>query len=337
VIRLAVMLLAGCAAGCGGLPLSTNEQPSQPGEPPASSGNAGDASGPFTEHEPLLPPEGAPPSTAIVPASAPDEKSASVTPGIEVQEVPGPPGSKVQVSWREPLEDVARRLKPYADRAPESLDSFSRLKLLQLKREALLVLLLSGRYDSEDCRQILEVFRKHTLTNVEIEALKFVLYQHLGEMEKRNEALESIEREARGKPQFRLEGVCFSEKVVGFRAVVPLASSVFAPGDRVQIYGEFQGAVARSAPGGQAEQQIQVFLSVLDEEGKTVDTAEFLSRADGTRRLAPHEGPETRSYFVGEYAIPKSLRPGRYQLRLSGTDLVAQTEAQSVLSFDVKM
>jgi hypothetical protein len=198
------------------------------------------------------------------------------------------------------------------------------------------MLLLSGRYDSEECRLILDVFKKHAATNVEIEGLRFVLYQHLGETEKRNEALETLEREARGKPQFRVEGVCFCEKVVGFRAVVPVARPAFAAGDRVTIYGEFQGMAVRSAPGGQSEQQMQIFLSVLDEGGKTVDTVEFLGRDAGTRRLAAHEGSETRSYFVGEYALPASLRPGRYQLRLSATDLVAQAETQAVISLEVK-
>ncbi len=331
--RCALILVVTGIAGCSGGPFGRSGATDTSGRD-----RAGEVPDPFIDHEPLVPADEPQLPPYPTPATANEGTRVTIVPEIERGEVPQlqTAAPKITETWRESLETIARKLKLYVDREPGSLTNFARLQLLQLKREALLLLLISGRFDSEECRLILDVFKKHEFTNLELEGLKFVLYQRLGETEKRTECLEYLERETRGTLQFRLEGVCFCEKAVGYRAVVPVRRSVFRPGAYVQIYGEFSGAATRSTPAGYLEQQIQVYLTLLYEAGTTVDTVELLSRSDGTRRLSSNEQPDTKSYFLGTYRLPQSLAPGTYQLRLAATDLVGQTEAHAVLSFKVE-
>jgi len=315
-------------AGCAGLGLETKEAPG-PVEPPSP---------PQVEAPPLLPPlrpaevGGA---SGDIPAGVTHTGggigTVTVVPQVERGRKP------LGRTWdaRAELEAVAEKLSRYLEREPGKLSDFDRLKLLKLKRQALLLLLFTEQFDGEACRRILEVFRRHPQTTLELQGLLFALYQHLGEIQKRNEVFTTLSEALKGTPAFRLEGVCFCEKVVGYRAVVPVVKAVFPPGRTVTIYGEFEGAAVRSLTGGAREQQIQIYLTVLDSNGTVIDTVEFLSRRDGTRRLSPGETASTRSYFVGSYTLAQTLKPGKYQLRLTATDLVGHKESHADLQFEV--
>ncbi len=350
-------LIAAALAGCIGAPL---EQ--APAYPPEQNAAAAGAETVFPDLQPIVPPrsDAGPPADASVRRDAAGNAAASARTGESVlgaAAMPSPETADARIvpqvdaergaaapiarrddraSLQESLADVTRKLEAFKDRAAEDLDTFSRLKLMRLETEALLLLLLTNETEREECGRILQVLKQFPAASLEVAGLQFVLYQRLADYGKRDEMLEYLAREARARPLFRLEGVVFCEKVAGYGNVVPAPSTTFQGGQRVAVYSGVRGAEARTSSGGGREQHVQAYLSVLDRDGKVIDTVEFTDKAGGIRRLAENESPDSPSYLFGEYTLPANLPPGPYRLRLSATDRVGLTESSVTASFDVR-
>ena len=353
-IRIAAPL-ALALAGCIGAPPERAAAPS-----PAAAAAAPEAEAVFPELVPIVPPR----SDALPPAAAPARRAASdnagfVPRGAEaslgaasmppaeiseariVPQVDGAPAAALtarrdeQAVRREALADVAGRLDAFKDRTAADLDAFSRLKLLRLETEALLLLLLTNETEREECGRILKIVTRFPAASLEVAGLRFVLYQRLADYAKRDEMLEHLAREARAKPLFRLEGVVFCEKAAGYGDVVPLARTTFRSGQRVAVYSGVRGAATRELPDGRREQHIQAYLSILDRGGKIVDKVSFTDKAGGVRRLAEDAPPDSPGYLYGEYTLPPNLPAGPYRLKISATDLINHTESDAAAAFDV--
>lgn len=250
------------------------------------------------------------------------------------------PVSTTPLTIEQELADVVRSLDGYEGRDFESLQFFEKHALFKLQKRGVLLLMLTGRDNGEACRKILNSLERFALaSNLELEGLKFSLYQNFAKVNKRNGALTFIMKKLKKNMggRFKLEEVRFCKKVLAFRQYLNVPEPVsFAPGQQVTIYCEFIGADSMIRPNSQdREQQIEVYLQLLNDKEQIVDIIPFLKREHGTRILKPDDFYNDRSYINGVYNIPDSLRPGKYRIKLSATDLVSKDVAYAFLDFDI--
>ncbi len=325
--------------------------PGNPAAPDPADTNIADI---FGEHEPVLPGEeefpGAEPKHALYKKQTQQGASPSEDSGFQMQNVPQPePGTTSRLLQPTPkrmsLDALFSRsiaaLQPYMEQEFEKLSPTDKWKTLpDLQKEALLYLLLTEDFDGKNGTKAKKYIEQIQLSNMELEGLKFVLYQRLGDYRKRNQALNNLIREANRHQKFKLENGRFCKKVLSYRQYIDVPSvsniPVFHPGAEVTVYCEFSGAKFRSIPGGKREQQLQAYLSVLDSQKQVIDTILFLNPENGRRLLQPNERFHSESYLTGSYRLPAFLRPGIYNLRIETTDMVGEETDQVLLSFRVE-
>ncbi|WP_169974146.1 hypothetical protein [Tautonia rosea] len=115
---------------------------------------------------------------------------------------------------------------------------------------------------------------------------------------------------------FRVARIAFCQEVLGFDRIKPFATESFQSGQEILIYAEVEGVHYLPEETGHVS---QLFT-----------TLEILGDRDATPRWSNDFPVEDRcsrprhDYFVGyRLALPESLTPGRYRLRLAQRDLLS--------------
>ena len=323
--RWGVLLVAVvCAAGC------------RTGDPGAiRQGTGGEpASAPaflFPPHEPLLPAAGPEGALPLAPVVAPDPADGVGMSGVAplVRPAAGRPllrPVEQRASIEELLAEKTRQLHAYLGRELDTLNEFVRLKFMQLQKETLLLLLYTERFDGEECKKVMEVLAKLPLRDMECAGLQFVLFSRLGERRLRDESFAYIERMLQGRPEFRVDNLCFCEKVLGLGRVKKIENPIFARGGWITVYGECRGATVRTLPQGGAQLEIEAYLRVLDMEDRVVDIAQIVGGAQGIQTLEAGADPAAPTFFYGQYRVSSRIKPGSYKLQVSVKDVVGRTE-----------
>lgn len=146
----------------------------------------------------------------------------------------------------------------------------------------------------------------------------------------------AVEEPAETASAFRLVSVTFASKIRGPGDFEPLNKRVFDPGDRVLIYGEFEGFEEEPPQAEEDPTYTRSFsgrLRLVNTKAKLIDTFIFLEPSKATYRSEQRSGVVN---FWARYKFPDDLPPGDYQVRVEGTDLIGGNEASTILGLRIR-
>ncbi|MCZ6796040.1 MAG: hypothetical protein O7J95_20725 [Planctomycetota bacterium] len=185
-----------------------------------------------------------------------------------------------------------------------------------------------------------EVLRGAGEEDVESRLLAAAYLERTGFPELRDEVLRDLGSRRPGDDSvdryvLRIERLTFATDIEGFRRYT-VRPSIFSPGEEVRIYGEFSGyrtgmTHAEDEDSGEAGTpycRVRGVLSLVDAEGKVVDSGPFLG---GKATILTRDRPRQSINFWARYRLSPGLPAGDYRLRVSAEDLEGSQETVAEL------
>ncbi|MEW4566431.1 hypothetical protein AB1L88_01060 [Tautonia sp. JC769] len=130
-------------------------------------------------------------------------------------------------------------------------------------------------------------------------------------------------------PAFRIARIAFCREVLGFDRIKPVDPEALEAGEKVLIYAEVEGVHYLPEADGHIS-RLSTTLEILDDGGLRPLWTDVLPVEDRCSR-------PRHDYFVGyRLALPESLPPGPYRLRVSQHDLLSGHEDAAETPFVIR-
>ncbi|WP_152050978.1 hypothetical protein [Tautonia marina] len=124
----------------------------------------------------------------------------------------------------------------------------------------------------------------------------------------------------------RVGRIAFCREVLGFDRIKPFDSETLQAGQKILVYAEVEGVHYLPEDGGQVS-RLSTTLEILDDGESPLRWSNVVPVEDRCSR-------PRHDYFVAyRLALPESLAPGRYRLRVSQHDLLSGQEDAAETSF----